>query len=62
MKFHIIGLFTAFVSIFNLPNSATAETPRVMTWNINGGEQDKDLGALTDTTSWANQLRYRRVI
>lgn len=43
MKLNILGLLAAFVSIFGHPNSAAAETPRVMTWNINGGEQDKDI-------------------
>ena len=43
MKIHIVGLYFTIALIFGFSNSAFAETPRVMTWNINGGEQDKDI-------------------
>ena len=36
-------LLLTFALLNGMVSSAVAETPRVMTWNINGGEQDKDV-------------------
>ena len=37
----LFALIVTWVGLFAAP--ATAEPPKVVTWNINGGEQDEDI-------------------